>query len=161
MRCAVYIRKTKNSTIDSMIIAADVIRFPAATAKLMQPGDLQAMQELCRQRFYVIDMASDLKRKVLALLDQVFPEYENSLDTFGASSMELLSQYATPRRMLSVGAACRASWDLSRGRLGLAKAEKLRQRRIRWHCSCFGSFALIIGSISNKSTFFGILDRCL
>ena len=36
----------------------------------------QAMRELCRQRFYIIDMASDLKRKVIALLDQVFPEYE-------------------------------------------------------------------------------------
>ena len=97
-----YIRKTKNDAIDSMIIA-DVIRFGRYCETSVQPGDLQAMRELCRQRFYVIDMASDLKRKVLALLDQVFPEYEKLFsDTFGASSMELLSQYTTPEEMLSV-----------------------------------------------------------
>ena len=64
-----YIRKTKNDAIDSMIIA-DVIRFGRYCETSVQPGDLQAMRELCRQRFYIIDMASDLKRKVLALLDQ-------------------------------------------------------------------------------------------
>ena len=43
---------------------------------------------LCRQRFYIIDMASDLKRKVIVLLDQVFPEYEKLFsDIFGVSSL--------------------------------------------------------------------------
>ena len=66
-----YIRKTKTDSVDSVIIA-DVIRFGRYCETSVEPGDLQAMRELCRQRFYIIDMASDLKRKVIALLDQVF-----------------------------------------------------------------------------------------
>lgn len=97
-----YIRKTKTDSVDSVIIA-DVIRFGRYCETSVDPGDLQAMRELCRQRFYIIDMASDLKRKVIALLDQVFPEYEKLFsDSFGLSSMELLSQYTTPEEMLSV-----------------------------------------------------------
>ena len=68
-----YIRKTMTDSVDSVIIA-DVIRFGRYCETSVEPGDLQAMRELCRQRFYIIDMASDLKRKVIALLDQVFPE---------------------------------------------------------------------------------------
>lgn len=43
-------------------------RFGRYCETSVEPGDLQAMCELCRQRFYIIDMASDLKRKVIALL---------------------------------------------------------------------------------------------
>ena len=39
-------------------------------------------------------MASDFKRKIIALLDQTFPEYEKLFsDTFGKSSVELLANY--------------------------------------------------------------------
>ena len=143
-----YIRKTKNDAIDSMIIA-DVIRFGRYCETSVQPGDLQAMRELCRQRFYVIDMASDLKRKVLALLDQVFPEYEKLFsDTFGASSMELLSQYTTPEEMLSVSTEKLAELleTASRGRLGLAKAEEIQEaaKNSFGIVLASGSFALII-----------------
>ena len=72
-----------------------------------------------------IDMASDLRRKVIALLDQVFPEYEKLFsDTFGASSMEILSQYTTPEEMLSVSSQQLAEVleKASRGRLGVEKS---------------------------------------
>ena len=51
-----YIRKTKTDSVDSVIIA-DVIRFGRYCETSVEPGDLQAMRELCRQRFYIIDMA--------------------------------------------------------------------------------------------------------
>lgn len=123
-----YIRKTKTDAVDSVIIA-DVIRFGRYCETSVEPGDLQAMRELCRQRFYIIDMASDLKRKVIALLDQVFPEYEKLFsDTFGASSMEILSQYTTPEEMLSVSSQQLAEVleQASRGRLGAAKAVEIQ-----------------------------------
>lgn len=48
-------------------------------------------------------MASDLKRNIIALLDQIFPEYEKFfLDIFGKSSMELLANYTTPEEILTV-----------------------------------------------------------
>ena len=143
-----YIRKTKTDSIDSVIIA-DVIRFGRYCETSVEPGDPQAMRELCRQRFYIIDMASDLKRKVIALLDQVFPEYEKLFsDTFGVSSMELLSQYTTPEEMLSVSSQQLAEVleKASRGRLGAEKAVEIQDvaKNSFGIVMASGSFSLII-----------------
>lgn len=143
-----YIRKTKTDSIDSVIIA-DVIRFGRYCETSVEPGDLQAMRELCRQRFYIIDMASDLKRKVIALLDHVFPEYEKLFsDTFGVSSMELLSQYTTPEEMLSVSSQQLAEMleKASRGRLGAEKAVEIQDaaKNSFGIVMASGSFSLII-----------------
>ena len=138
-----YIRKTKTDSIDSVIIA-DVIRFGRYCETSVESGDLQAMRELCRQRFYIIDMASDLKRKVIALLDQVFPEYEKFFsDTFGVSSMELLSQYTTPEEMLSVSSQQLAEMleKASRGRLGAEKAVEIQD-------AAKNSFGIVMASSS-------------
>ena len=140
---SMYIRKTKTDSVDSVIIA-DVIRFGRYCETSVEPGDLQAMRELCRQRFYVIDMASDLKRKVIALLDQVFPEYEKLFsDTFGVSSMELLSQYTTPEEMLSVSSKQLAEVleKASRGRLGAEKAAEVQT-------AARNSFGIVLASSS-------------
>ena len=143
-----YIRKTKTDSVDSVIIA-DVIRFGRYCETSVEPGDLQAMRELCRQRFYIIDMASDLKRKVIALLDQVFPEYEKLFsDSFGVSSMELLSQYTTPEEMLSVSSQQLAEVleKASRGRLGAEKAVEIQDaaKNSFGIVMASGSFSLII-----------------
>ena len=138
-----YIRKTKTDSVDSVIIA-DVIRFGRYCETSVEPGDLQAMRELCRQRFYIIDMASDLKRKVIALLDQVFPEYEKLFsDTFGASSMEILSQYTTPEEMLSVSSQQLAEIleKVSRGRMGAEKAVEIQN-------AARNSFGIVMASCS-------------
>ena len=138
-----YIRKTKTDSVDSVIIA-DIIRFGRYCETSVEPGDLQAMRELCRQRFYIIDMASDLKRKVIALLDQVFPEYEKLFsDTFGVSSMELLSQYTTPEEMLSVSSQQLAEIleKASRGRLGAEKAVEIQN-------AAKNSFGMVMASCS-------------
>lgn len=138
-----YIRKTKTDSVDSVIIA-DVIRFGRYCETSVEPGDLQAMRELCRQRFYIIDMASDLKRKVIALLDQVFPEYEKLFsDTFGASSMEILSQYTTPEEMLSVSSQQLAEMleKASRGRMGAEKAVEIQN-------AARNSFGIVMASCS-------------
>ena len=138
-----YIRKTKTDSVDSVIIA-DVIRFGRYCETSVEPGDLQAMRELCRQRFYIIDMASDLKRKAIALLDQVFPEYEKLFsDTFGASSMEILSQYTTPEEMLSVSSQQLAEIleKASRGRLGAEKAVEIQN-------AARNSFGIVMASSS-------------
>ena len=138
-----YIRKTKTDSVDSVIIA-DVIRFGRYCETSVESGDLQAMRELCRQRFYIIDMASDLKRKVIALLDQVFPEYEKLFsDTFGASSMEILSQYTTPEEMLSVSSQQLAEIleKASRGRMGAEKAVEIQN-------AARNSFGIVMASCS-------------
>lgn len=138
-----FIRKTKTDKADSFIIAS-VIRLGYYCETSVEPGDLQAMRELCRQRFYVVDTISDLKRKVIALLDQLFPEYEKLFsDIFGTSSMELLSQYTTPEELMAVSTEKLTALleKASRGRLGAAQAEKIQ-------AAAKNSFGLVMASSS-------------
>ena len=65
----VFIRQTKNDTLDALIVA-DVIRFGRYCETQVPPENIQALRELCRQRFFIVDTASDFKRKIIALLDQ-------------------------------------------------------------------------------------------
>lgn len=138
-----YIRKTKNDAIDAILIA-DVIRFGRYCETSVEPGDLQALRELCRQRFYIVDMVSDLKRKVIALLDQVFPEYEKLFsDTFGSSSLELLSAYTTPEEILAVDTDKLVDLlnTASHGRFGSDKALEVQD-------AARNSFGIVMGSSS-------------
>lgn len=126
---AMYIRQQKNDSRDSFIIA-EVIRFGRFCETVVAPPDLYALRELCRHRFYVVDCVSDIKRKVIALLDQVFPEYETLFtDTFGKTSLELLSEYTTPEEILAVDTDKLAQTInvASRGRLGLVKATQIQE----------------------------------
>ena len=123
-----YIRQIKTDEHDSFIIA-EVIRFGRYTEGGMPPSGLYELRELCRARLYIVDMVSDLKHKVVALLDQAFPEYETLFtDIFGQTSSELLRNYATPEEILAVDTEKLA--DLisrhSRNRFKAAKAQEIR-----------------------------------
>lgn len=123
-----FIRQTKNDTRDSFIIA-EVIRIGRFTKTSLSEPELLALRELCRHRFYFVDTVSDLKRKVIALLDQVFPEYQHLFsDVFGITSTQLLSQYSTPEEILAVDTdkLCAILSSASRGRLSLDKAVELK-----------------------------------
>ena len=65
---SMFIRQTKNDTIDALIVA-EVIRFGRYCETQVAPENIVALRELCRQRFFVVDTASDFKRKIIALLD--------------------------------------------------------------------------------------------
>ena len=79
---------------------------------------------------FIVDTASDFKCKIIALLDQTFPEYEKLFsDTFGKSSVELLANYTTPEEILAVGTQTLADLlnKTSHGRFGLDKANQIQQ----------------------------------
>lgn len=123
-----FIRKTKNDSRDAFVIA-EVIRIGRHCETQVPSGDILSLRELCRQRFYVVDMISDLKRKVIALLDQIFPEYAGLFsDTFGTSSLELLSEHTSPDEILALNTEELATIlsRASRGRLGYEKAEQIQ-----------------------------------
>ena len=125
---SMFIHETKTDAIDAFLIA-EVVRIGRYSKTEILPEDIHALRELCRQRFYVVDMAGDIKRKIIALLDQVFPEYEKLFsDTFGVTSMELLANYQTPEQMLSVDSQTLAELlsKASRGRFGIDKANQIQ-----------------------------------
>ena len=97
-----YIRQVKSDERDCFIIA-DVIRFGRYTEGGMPPSELYELRELCRARTFIVDMTSDLKRKVITLLDQAFPEYETVFsDIFGLTSSDLLLKCSTPEEILAI-----------------------------------------------------------
>ena len=85
-----------------------------------------------------------MKRKIIALLDQTFPEYEKLFsDSFGKSSVELLANYSTPEEILSVDSQTLADLlsKASRGRFGLDKANQIQQ-------TAKNSFGIVLASSS-------------
>ena len=126
-RKGIEIRKRKTDDIDSVLIA-DLIRYGDFTETLLADEDIQSLRTLTRFRSYLVDSISDLKRKVICVLDQVFPEYETLFsDTFGATSKELLIQYSSPADLenLPVDALTEFLEKASRSKCGEAKAQRL------------------------------------
>jgi len=99
-----HVRKVKNDSVDAEIVAK-VLMFGEYQETAIADGDTLALRQLCRFRLWQVQTAGDLKRKVITLLDQVFPEYADLFsDVFGMSSKELLLQYTTPEEIASLSA---------------------------------------------------------
>jgi transposase len=133
-----YIRQTKTDSKDSFLIA-ELIRFGRYTETALAEPDLIALRDLTRQRFYIVDLISDAKRKVITLLDKAFPEYAQLFtDTFGSTSLSLLEEYPTPDLLAEVPTDKLIAFlkSVSHGRFGAAKAEQLKSAAK----DSFGSF---------------------
>ena len=124
-----YIRKAKTDAKDSLIIA-DLVRFGRCKASNVPQDKILALRELCRSRAYLIDVAADLKRKLIALLDRIFPEYESLLDPiFGKASVAVLRKYPTPQKVKNAHLEKLAEllWESSGGHFGEWKARQLKE----------------------------------
>jgi len=123
-----YIRQTKTDSRDAFIIA-EVLRFGRYSSSKVPQDEMFALRELCRNRFYLVDSISDLKRKVTALVDQIFPEYETLFSgLFVQSSVEVLSKYPTPEKIgkAHLKTLTELLKKASNGRFGQAKAMQIR-----------------------------------
>lgn len=123
-----YIRQVKNDEHDSFIIA-EVIRFGRYTEGGLPPSRLYELREMCRARIFIVDMVSDLKRKVISILDQVFPEYEKIFSNiFGVTSSELLHTCSTPEEILAIDTEKLADiiQTHSHKRYGIDKAKEIK-----------------------------------
>ena len=90
---------------------------------LLNPIQTSAMRDM-------VDMAGDLKRKLIALIDRVFPEYEAQFDTiFCKSSVALLKKYPTPQRLSNahLDKLTELLWNSSNGHFGEWKARELKE----------------------------------
>lgn len=124
-----YIRQTKNDSKDSFVIA-QIMRFGQFSSTSLSDENIMALRQLSRYRLFLVDECSDYKRKVICLLDQVFPEYNSFFsDTFGVTSKNLLTKYPTPEDLLSISTAKLTNLlsKCSRGHHGKSKAEEIKQ----------------------------------
>ena len=95
-RQGIEIRKRKTDIIDSLLIA-DLLRYGDFVETSLSNEDYLSLRNLSRFRSYLVSSIGDLKRKTIALLDQVFPEYASSFSNiFGKTSKEILSNFSTP-----------------------------------------------------------------
>lgn len=122
------IRKVKNDRKDAWWIA-DYLRIANLRPTDRQLPILLKLRELTRFRYALMDQVGDLKRKVLSILDRVFPEYETIFsDVFIKSSRALLKEAVSAEEI--------ANFDLSeltsilktnsRGRFGHEKASRIQ-----------------------------------
>lgn len=140
-----YIRKTKTDVRDAYLIA-QVIRIDNPDSTPFIEEDLLQLKHLERLRYSLVDQSSDIKRKIISLLDQVFPEYEHLFsDIFGVSSTEVLLHYPLPEDLLSIDTDNLAELlnRVTKGRYGRERARKKADQLIE---SAHESFGISIGA---------------
>lgn len=125
------IRKRKNDIIDSVLIA-DLIRYGSFGESVLSDEPILELKQLARYRAYLKGTASDFKRKIIAIIDQLFPEYETVFPKsgiFGKASKQVLYELSSPEVIdaLSTEELMQFLSKNSRGRLRLDKADKLKQ----------------------------------
>ncbi len=123
-----YIRKAKNDRIDAEVVAK-VLMLGEYQETAIAEDDMLALKQLCRFRLWQVQTIGDLKRKVIALLDQVFPEYAGLFSNiFGATSKTLLKDYTTPEELASINTRKLSNLlaKASKGRFSKAKALEIK-----------------------------------
>ena len=121
------VRKVKSDRTDAVWIA-EFLRFSQPEPAQPTTTLFLQLKDLSRFRYHLSDQIGDAKRKLLSVLDRVFPEYETLFSSvFLTSSRQLLAQAASAQEL--------AEFDLheltellhtaSRGRFDRAKAEAL------------------------------------
>lgn len=121
------VRRTKTDRVDAFWIA-DLVRVGGGAATPQPDGTVLQLRELARFRWQLMDQIGDNKRKVLNVLDRVFPEYETLFsDVFLVSSRTLLKQAANADEFATfdLGELTALLHTHSRGRFGLAHAQKI------------------------------------
>lgn len=123
-----YIRQTKNDSIDSFLIAK-VIRFGQFGTTSMADENILAMRQLCRYRDSVISSRTEIKLRIGTIMEQIFPEYEKQFSSLWVStSMGILEKYLTPENIENapIDELFEIIKDKSHNRLTKAKAISIK-----------------------------------
>lgn len=96
------VRKVKNDRIDAQVVA-QVLMIGEYQETTLANEDILSLRQLCRFRLWQVQTCADLKKKIITLLDQTFPEYENLFsNVFGLTSKEVLKNYTSPEELASI-----------------------------------------------------------
>jgi transposase len=134
MQVAAYrksgIRKIKSDVTDAVWIA-DYIRIANLPASEQNLPIFLQLRELSRFRFRLTEQVGNLKRKLLTILDRVFPEYERLFsNVFLQASRSVLQEAVSAQEFadFNLQELTNILAEASRGRFGQEKAEKIQEQ---------------------------------
>lgn len=126
----VYLSTTKTDKEDSFLIA-DIIRFGSFAETKIADENIVSLRNLSRFRVTLSQQITDTKRRIITILDQVFPEFESLFsDSFGKTAKVLLEEYPTPESFETVTTRKLTNLitKLSNGHFKKKKAEEIKQK---------------------------------
>lgn len=86
-------KKIKTDAVDSLVIAG-LIRSGEANGSFVPQENIKELRELVKLRAYLIKDRNSYKRKMMSLMQVLFPEYADVVSThFGKVSLAILSEY--------------------------------------------------------------------
>lgn len=121
------IRKRKTDKLDAFWIA-DFVRINGSRNSQVSTHIHLQLRQLARFRWSLVDQIGDAKRRIIGLLDQVFPEYETLFSNlFLATSRRLLQEAVTAQDFAAFDLTemTRLLHSTSQGRFGEAKAHQI------------------------------------
>jgi transposase len=122
------LRKVKKDTTDALWIA-DFVRIANLSPTSRDMPCVLQLRELTRFRYRLSEQIGDCKRKILSILDRVFPEYETLFSSvFLKSSRRLLKEAVTAHQIadFDLTELTALLQDASRGRFGAQKASAIQ-----------------------------------
>ncbi len=122
------VRKTKTDRRDAFVLA-DLVRIGRTQPNYVPDDVILQLRELTRFRWDLVDRVGDAKRRILAVLDRVFPEFADQFsDPFGTSARELLGRAASAAEFAAfdVQELSALRERTSRKRLGRDRADALQ-----------------------------------
>ena len=121
------IRRTKTDRRDAWVLA-DLLRIGRTRPNYVPDDTILQLRELTRFRWGLVDQIGAAKRRLLAVLDQVFPEFADHFgDPFGVSARELLTRGASAADFAAIDLdeLTTVLEQASRKRFGRDKAESI------------------------------------
>lgn len=118
------IRKTKTDRKDAFVLA-DLVRIGRTRPNYVPDDLILELRDLTRFRWGLVDQLGDAKRRVLGVLDRVFPEFADQFsDAFGTSARALLARAASAADFAAIdlGELTALLKRASRNRFGTDKA---------------------------------------
>lgn len=137
--------RAKTDTIDAELVAR-LARFGNQKETPLPGEEILTLRNLSRFRMELVFQSSDVKRKVIAVLDVLFPEFEKLFsDVFGKSALAVLRESPTPEEVVALDEEklIELLEKTSRKRLGIDTAKKLKSAAASSIGSTFTTKALV------------------
>jgi len=128
----IYLSTTKTDKEDAFLIA-DIIRFGSFSKTTLADEKLVSLRNLTRFRTSVSQQITDTKRRIITVLDQVFPEFEKLFSSmFGKTATTLLENHPTPDAIekISITKLTNLVKKVSRGRFKKDKAQEIKKHAL-------------------------------